>query len=55
MIIGMFIYAAISIIMGIYSIYKKKGILAFFFLFMGIAFAVIGGLAVYMYPHIWPF
>lgn len=55
MIIGMFIYAAISIVMGVYSIYKKKGILAFFFLFMGIAFAAVGGLAVYMYPHIWPF
>jgi hypothetical protein len=26
MIIGMFIYAAISILMGFYSIYKKKGI-----------------------------
>jgi len=55
MIVGMFIYAAISIIMGFYSIYKKKGILAFFFIFMGIAFSAVGAMAIYVYPHIWPF
>lgn len=55
MIIGMYIYALISFLLGIYSIYKKKGILAFFFIFMGIILGVTGWVAIYYYPHIMPF
>jgi len=55
MIIGMFIYAFVSFALGIYSIIKKKAILAFFFIFMGIILGVIGWVAVYYYPHIMPF
>lgn len=55
MIIGIFIEALLSILLGIWSIYRKKGILAFFFIFMGIVLALVGWVAVYFYPHIMPF
>lgn len=55
MIITLFILGLISVIIGIWSIFKKKGILAFFFIFMGIILATVGWVVVYLYPHTLPF
>jgi hypothetical protein len=55
MIITLFILGLISIFIGIWSGFRKKAILAFFFIFMGIVLAVVGFVAVYLYPHTLPF
>jgi len=55
MIITLFILGIISVLIAIYSLIKKKGILAFFFIFMGIVLAGVGWVVVYLYPNTLPF
>jgi len=55
MIITLFILGLISVILGIWSAFRKKAILAFFFIFMGIVLAVVGWVVVYLYPQTLPF
>lgn len=55
MIITLFILGLVSILLGIWSGFRKKGILAFFFIFMGIVLAIVGWIVVYLYPDTLPF
>jgi len=55
MIITLFILGLISIFIGIWSAFRKKAILAFFFIFMGIVLALVGWIVVYLYPSTLPF
>jgi uncharacterized membrane protein HdeD (DUF308 family) len=54
MIITLFILGLISVILGVWSGFKKKAILAFFFIFMGIVLVLVGWVVVYLYPHTLP-
>ena len=55
MIIGMFIYSLISIAIGLVFVFKKKKLLGGMFILLAIMLAVVGLVAIYLYPHIWPF
>ena len=55
MIIGLFIYSLIFIVTGMVFIFKKKNLLGGMFILLAIMLAVVGLVAIYLYPHIWPF
>lgn len=55
MIITLFILGLIAVLLGIWSMFRKKAILAFFFIFMGVILSLVGCLVVYLYPHTLPF
>ncbi len=55
MIIGLFIYALIFIALGVFFIVRKKKILAVMFILLAILLAIVGAVAVALYPHTWPF
>jgi hypothetical protein len=55
MIIGMFLYAIIFITLGLFFMFRKKKLLGGMFILMAIMLAIVGAVAVALYPHIWPF
>jgi hypothetical protein len=55
MIIILFIYSLIFIAFGIFFILKKKKILGGMFILLAIMLAIIGVVAIVIYPNIWPF
>lgn len=55
MIIGMFIYAIIFIAIGILFFLKKKKLIGAMFILLAVLLAIVGAVAVALYPHIWPF
>jgi hypothetical protein len=55
MIISLFVLALFFIVFGLISLAKKKKIIAWFFLALGVMSTVVGLVAVYLYPHILPF
>jgi cytochrome bd-type quinol oxidase subunit 2 len=55
MIIGMFVYALIFIAAGVIFLVKKKKLVAGMFFLLALLLAVVGAVAISLYPHIWPF
>ena len=55
MIIMMFIYALIFIFIGVLFFVKKKKLVGGMFILLAILLAVVGVVAIALYPHIWPF
>jgi len=55
MIIQLFIFALFFIVFGIISLIRKKKLIGFFFILLGILTFVIGAVVVYLYPHTLPF
>jgi len=55
MIIQLFIFGLIFFILALITFIKKKKILGWLFILLGVFSVVIGAVAVYLYPHIWPF
>ena len=55
MIILLFIYSLIFIALGMFFILKKKKILGGMFILLAIMLAIVGVVAIAIYPHIWPF
>jgi hypothetical protein len=55
MIIGLFIYALIFIAVGILFFFKKKKLVGGMFFLLALLLAIVGAVAVALYPHTWPF
>lgn len=55
MIIMMFIYALVFIFIGVLFFVKKKKLIGGMFILLAILLAVVGIVAIALYPHIWPF
>lgn len=55
MIIGLFIYSLIFIAVGLLFFFKKKNLLGGMFILLAIMLAIVGAVAIALYPHIWPF
>ena len=55
MIIGLFIYSILFIAIGVLFLIKKKRLIAGMFILLAILLAVVGAVAIYLYPGIWPF
>lgn len=55
MIIGLFIYSLIFIAIGLLFIFKKKKLAGGMFILLAIMLAIVGVVAIVLYPHIWPF
>ncbi len=55
MIIMMFIYALVFIFIGVLFFVKKKKLVGGMFILLAILLAVVGIVAIALYPHIWPF
>jgi hypothetical protein len=55
MIIGLFIYSLIFIAIGIAFLLKKKKLVGGMFFLLAIMLAVVGMVAIALYPHLWPF
>lgn len=55
MIITLFIYSLIFIALGLFFLIKKKKILSGMFILLAIMLAIVGMVAIAIYPHIWPF
>jgi len=55
MIIQLFVFALFFIVFGIISLIRKKKLIGFFFILLGIMTFVIGAVVVYLYPHTLPF
>jgi hypothetical protein len=55
MILTLFVLALFFFVFGIISLVKKKKIIGWFFIALGIVSTVVGAVAVYLYPHILPF
>jgi len=55
MIIMLFIYALIFIAIGILFFLKKKMLVGWMFMLLALLLTVVGAVAIYLYPHLWPF
>jgi len=55
MIIQLFIFAFLFVAFGIFNFIKKKKILGWFFVVLGLFAFVIGAVVVSLYPHTLPF
>jgi hypothetical protein len=55
MIIGLFIYSLIFIIAGLLFILKKKNLVGGMFFLLAVLLAIVGIVAIAVYPEIWPF
>jgi hypothetical protein len=55
MIVQLFVFAVFFLGFGIFSLIRKRKFLGFTFALLGIMLLIVGGVAVYLYPHIWPF
>jgi phosphoglycerol transferase MdoB-like AlkP superfamily enzyme len=55
MIIILFIYSLIFIALGLVFIFKNKKLLGGMFILLAVMLAIVGAVAVALYPHIWPF
>ena len=55
MIIQLFVFALAFIGFGIFSLIKKKKIIGYMFILLGLMLFATGAIAVYFYPHIMPF
>jgi hypothetical protein len=55
MIIQLFIFSLIFIFIGILFFVRKKKLLAGMFFLLAVLLSVVAAVAIYLYPHIWPF
>ncbi len=55
MIIQLFIFALIFVFIGILFWIRKKKLMAGMFFLLGLFLSIVGVVAIYLYPHIWPF
>lgn len=55
MIITLFIYSLIFIVLAVFFLVKKKKVLSGMFFLLAIMLAIVGIVAIAIYPHIWPF
>lgn len=55
MIIMLFIYSLIFIAIGLLFIFKKKKLVGGMFILLAIMLAIVGAVAIALYPHLWPF
>lgn len=55
MIIMLFIYSLIFIFIGILFFMKKKKVVGGMFFLLALLLAVVGAVAIALYPHLWPF
>ena len=55
MIIQLFIFALFFIIFGVFSIFRKRKFLGYFFILLGLLTFAIGAIVVTLYPHTLPF
>jgi len=51
LILQLLIWGVAFILIGLFMLYKKKAVLAIFFILMGIIVAAVAVLAMYMYPE----
>jgi vacuolar-type H+-ATPase subunit I/STV1 len=51
----LFIYSLIFIVIGLLFILKKKKLIGGMFFLLAIMLAVVGAVAIVLYPHLWPF
>jgi len=55
MIIMMFIYSLVFIAIGILFFLKKKKLVGGMFFLLAVMLAIVGAVAIALYPHLWPF
>jgi hypothetical protein len=55
MIIGLFVYSLIFIVIGLLFVFKKKMLVGAMFILLAVMLAIVGAVAIALYPHIWPF
>jgi hypothetical protein len=55
MIIMLFIYSLIFIVIGLLFVLKKKKLIGGMFFLLAIMLAIVGVVAIVLYPHLWPF
>lgn len=55
MIILLFVYALISIAIGLMFFFRKKKLVGGMFILLAILLSIVGVVAIHLYPHIWPF
>ena len=55
MIVMLFIYALIFIAIGLLFIFKKKQLVGWMFMLLAVMLAMVGIVAIYLYPHLLPF
>jgi hypothetical protein len=51
----LFIYSLIFIFIGILFFMKKKKVVGGMFFLLALLLAVVGAVAIALYPHLWPF
>lgn len=55
MIIQLYIFSLIFIIIGILFFIRKKKLIGAMFFLLAILLSVVASVAIWLYPHIWPF
>lgn len=55
MILMLFVYALVFIAIGLLFFVKKKKLMGGMFLLLAVLLAVVGIVAIALYPHLWPF
>lgn len=55
MILQLFIFALFFIVFGVISVFRKKKLLGYLFILLGVLTFALGTFVVYLYPHTLPF